>query len=281
MNLVNSEVVHETFGKGNVVNYNESYIRIHFKSGNKRFVFPDAFKKHIAFIDQRATNVVKEKMKAKEEERRKEALILQKKKALEEEKQRVLEEKKRRANCKINPKIQSVFWCEPEENIFEEWNVFTGEIKTGKKKGQPRKLARMNGNSACLITKRESHIPEEDRQILGLFLAEESFNGRKCEDGYIKAHPKYRLRLSKKESEKMLFWNYYHDKNFPNNTTWNSGRQRYFDNLWMAQVLRDIVSLREGLDEKEDAESFFQYFCEINQINKVELPKAEGALKQD
>lgn len=281
MNLVNREVVHETFGKGNVVNYDESYIRIHFKSGNKRFVFPDVFKKHIEFIDQRATNIVKEKMAIKEEERRKEELILQKEKALEEERQRVLEEQKRRANCKVHPKIQSVFWCKAGEDIFEEWKVFTGEIKSGKKKGQPRRLARMTGNSACLITKRESDIPEKDRRILGFYLTKEFFDGRECEDGYIKAHPKYRLRLSEKESEKMLFWNYYYDNKSPKETTWNSGRQRYFDNIWMAQILRDIVSLRDGLDEKKDAESFFRHFCEINQIDIQELPEPNGALNQE
>lgn len=280
MNLVDREVIHGTFGKGNVVNYDDSYIQISFKSGDKRFVFPDVFRKHVKFIDQNATNLVKEKIEKKEEELRKQELILKEEKAIAREKQRILDQKKQMKNHKVNPKIQSVFWIESEDEnkIFEEWRIFTGEIKSGKKKGQPRKLARMNGKSACLITSRKDHLLEKDRQILGMFMTNDLFDGRLCEDGYITAHLKYRLRLSKEESEKMLFWNYYGDKNFPKKTTWNSGKQRYFDNVWMAQILRDIISLKEDTEEREEAEKFFEYFCMVNLIDKDHLKEPNGAL---
>lgn len=280
MDLVNKEVIHDTFGKGNVVNYSDSYIKINFESGEKRFVFPDIFGKYITFIDKEASELVKGKLKEKNEKERRRRQILKEKRALERERQKILEQRKKMKNIKIYPEIQSVFWCneDEEENIFTDWRVFTGEIKSGKKKGQPRKLARMTQNSACLITSRDSDEEEDKRQILGAFMTEESFNGRLCEDGYIKAHPKYKIRLSKEESEKMLFWNYYFDKKSPKKTTWNSGRQRYFDNTWMAQILRDIISLKK--DEKEIAEvqEFFDYFCRINHINKDELSEIEGAL---
>ena len=280
MDLVNKEVIHETFGKGNVVNYNDSYIKINFESGDKRFVFPDIFIEHIAFIDQRAANLVEKRMEKKREERKEKALILKKEKDLEAERQYILDQKSRMKNSKVLPKIQSVFWCEAEEEdeIFTEWSIFTGEIKTGKRKGQPRQLARMDKNSACLLTKREDNMPEKDRQILGVFMTNEFFNGRLCEDGYITAHPEYRLQLSKEESEKMLFWNYYVDTKDCKSTIWNSGRQRYFDNIYMAQVLWDIISLKEDTEEQRYAQSFFEYFCRINLINKDELPNPNGAL---
>lgn len=279
MNLADKKVVHETFGKGNVVNYNDSYIKINFESGNKKFIFPDAFRKYITFTDQRATDLVRKKIQQKEEKLKKEELILEREKALEQKRQDLLEEKENMKNRRIHPQIQSVFWPkEQEDQIFTEWRVFTGRIKTGKREGQPRQLVRMNQNSACLITKREPSMLEEGRQILGVFMPEETFSGRSCEDGYIIAHPEYRLRLSEQESEKMLFWNYYVDKRFPNKTTWNSGSHRYFDNIWMAQILRDIVSLKEKPQEQKEAQSFFEYFCRIHEIEEDELLKPNGAL---
>lgn len=280
MDLVNHEVIHGVFGKGNVVNCDDSYIKINFKSGDKRFVFPDVFKKHIKFIDQKAANMVKEKMEIKEKELKELELILKEERAIEQERLRIEEQIKKMKNGKINPKIQSVFWCKNDEEdlIFQDWKIFTGKIKSGKKQGEPRQFARMNSKSTCLLTRREDDVSESDRQILGLFMVEETFDGRTCEDGYILAHQEYKIKLTEDESKKMLFWNYYVDKKFPEKTVWNSGRQRYFDNLWMAQILRDIVSLRSETKEKEEAKKFFEYFCDVNLIDKNGLPEAEGAL---
>lgn len=287
MNLVNEKVLHKTFGKGNVINYNKSYIKVNFKSGEKRFVFPDAFRKYIEFTDQAATNLVNKKLKIAEKKRKEEeekrkiqALAIKKAKALKKEQEYILKQRKRIKSGKVNSVIQSVFWCQPdeEEKVFSDWKVFTGTVKSGKSKGQPRRLARMNKNSGCLLTKREDTMAEEDRQILGVFMANESFDGRSCEDGYIRAHPEYRIQLSEEESEKMLFWNYYADKDSSLKTIWNSGRQRYFDNMWMAQILRDIINVKKDPREKEYAQNFFDYFCKVNFISQAELPEANGAL---
>lgn len=282
MNFVGEEVIHSAFGKGSVIDYDESYINIKFESGEKRFVFPDVFKEYVEFTNQKAKDVISEKLQKRAEKREEEEERLRQERAVEEERLQLLEQRQRRKNKKIHPKIQSVFWCkkEEEEKCFDEWRVFTGTIKSGQRKGEPRRLARMNQNSACLLTKRSSDAEEGDRQILGLFMASESFDGRECEDGYIVAHPDHRIQFTKEESEKMLFWNYYVDKKFPTQMVWNSGRQRYFDNIWMAQILRDVIALREDPKEKEAAQAFFDYFCQINLIDKDELPAPNGALKR-
>lgn len=283
INLVNKQVTHKSFGKGNVVNYNDSYIKIHFKSGKKRFVFPDAFEKYLTFIDQGAADMVRTKIQKKEIERKKE-LLKQKKeekeKALQREQQRFLERQKSARNPEIYSRSQSVFWCKPEEQekVFTEWSIFVGEIKSGQNKGQPRRLARVNQNSACLLTTRNPNVPEKDRRILGVFMVDEGFSGRNCKDGYIPAHPKYRIRFSKEESEKMFFWNYYTNERYPDRIVWNSGRHRYFDNIWMAQILRDIILLKEESKEQEYVKGFFEYFCRINNINENELPEPSGPL---
>lgn len=282
--LVNKRVTHKVFGEGIVVKYDDSYIEVDFPVGNKTFIFPDTFEKYLTLVDRKAAAVVgklvQERVKEREEEEQ-EARRLQ---ILEnEERQRRLRRRrllKARRTRKIHSRLQSVFWCDPEEldNIFTDWQIFTGVIKSGLKKGQPRRLARMDQNSACLLTLRSQEVSEKERRIIGAFMVSENFDVRKTDDGFIPAHSEYRLKLSKQESDKMLFWNYYINKRYPHRMTWNTGRHRYFDNKWMAKILRDIISLREDPKEKEQVQKFFDYFCDINQINKEKLPKASGAL---
>lgn len=280
MNLVNKVVTHESFGKGNVIKCSDSYIKIHFQTGDKRFVFPDAFKKYLTLMDQKAANSVKVKIQKKEKERQEKALKLKEEKALQAKRQSLLKRRESIKQLKAHPRLQSAFRCKDEEveELFTEWHVFTGVIKSGQKKGQPRKLARINYNSGCLLTVRDNDELEEDRRILGIFMVDENFDGGLCNDGYIPAHPEYRIQLSEDESKKMLFWNYYINKRYPNKMVWNSGRQRYFDNIWMGQILRDIVSIKKNPQEQEYAQRFFKYFCQINGIEKKELPKPNGAL---
>ncbi|NLJ76709.1 MAG: hypothetical protein GX325_05560 [Peptococcaceae bacterium] len=109
-------------------------------------------------------------------------------------------------------------------------------------------------------------------------MVNENFNARKCQDGFIPAHSEYRLRLSEQESEKMLFWNYYINKKYPHRMTWNTGRHRYLDNKWVAQILQDIVSLKRLPQEREHVQRFFKYFCRMNEIDMEKLPGPKGAL---
>ena len=112
-------------------------------------------------------------------------------------------------------------------------------------------------------------------------MVEENFIGKLRDDGIIPAHTTYRLKLSEKEAKQMLFWNYYINEKYPNNMTWRTGKFRYFDNIWMAQILRDLVSLKSNTKEKEFAQQFFEYFCKMNQINYGEIPQPNGALMQN
>lgn len=282
MDFLNEKVIHKTFGEGSIINFDDTYVKISFKSGDKKFRFPDAFKDYITFIDKKATNVVSKKIEERDEELKIEQLVLQKEADLEREKLSILNQIERTKNSKIHPSRQSVFWCEPNEElqIFTDWKVFSGEIKSGNKKGEPRRFVRMNQSSASLITGIKDGMPEEDRRILGMFMPNETFDGRLCADGYIEAHPEYRIHLSEAESKKMLFWNYYVDEKSPTKTIWNSGRQRYFENVWMAQILRDIVDLRKKPEEQKHAKAFFEYFCKVNFIDQRQLPNANGALKR-
>lgn len=289
INLVNKQVMHETFGRGNVINCDESYIKIHFPSGKKKFVFPDAFKGYLTFLDQDAARLVKVKIEKKDRRIREKELRLKRKMALRREEQkrafrkrqsRLSKKRKASGDNEALLRSQSVFWIEPEEKefIFKDWNVFVGLVNSGARKGQPRRLVRINQNSACLLTGRKTGEKEEGRQILGMFMVDRGFSSRRSSDGYIPAHPDHRIHLTDAESRKMLFWNYYDNSNNPGSIVWRSGRHRYFDNIWMAQILRDIVDLRKGGDEEKEAQNFLKYFCQMNNIDIENIPEAKGAL---
>ncbi|MEX3712365.1 malate synthase [Cytobacillus horneckiae] len=281
MNLINKKVTHKRFGMGSIVKHNDSSIEILFATENKKFVFPDVFGKHLKLHDKSAAisleKIIQEKeMERKEEEWKKE----EEKKLLRKKQELRLEYEKLMKNHKLHPESQMVFWCDTDEqnSSFSEWKVFSGAIKSGNNKGKPNKPIRLHQNSAVLLTAIDSSMPEKDRRILGVYMVNEGFVGKLCEDGNIPAHTKYRLQLTEQESDQMLFWEYYVNEKFPQKMSWNTGKYRYFDNSWMAQILHDIVSLKSDPKERELAQQFFEHFCKMNQITEQELPKPNGAL---
>ncbi|MCM3176389.1 malate synthase [Cytobacillus horneckiae] len=281
MNLINKKVTHKRFGMGSIVKHNDSSIEILFATENKKFVFPDVFGKHLKLHDKSAAisleKIIQEKeMERKEEEWKKE----EEKKLLRKKQELRLEYEKLMKNHKLHPESQMVFWCDTDEqnSSFLEWKVFSGAIKSGNNKGKPNKPIRLHQNSAVLLTAIDSGMPEKDRRILGVYMVNEGFVGKLCEDGNIPAHTKYRLQLTEQESDQMLFWEYYVNEKFPQKMSWNTGKYRYFDNSWMAQILHDIVSLKSDPKERELAQQFFEHFCKMNQITEQELPKPNGAL---
>lgn len=281
MNLINKKVTHKRFGIGSIVKHNDSSIEIHFGSENKRFVFPDVFGKHLKIHDKSDAKLLEEIIQKKEIERKEEEWKKEEEKILQRKKLVLrLEHEKLMHNHKLHPASQMVFWCDSEEqdSSFSEWKVFSGILKSGNNKGKPNKPSRLHQNSAVLLTAKDSSMLEKDRRILGVYMVNENFVGKLCEDGYIPAHSKYKIQLTEQESDQLLFWHYYINEKFPEKMTWNTGKYRYFENLWMAQILLDIVSLKSDTDERELAQQFFKHFCKMNQITAQELPKPNGAL---
>jgi hypothetical protein len=283
MNLIKKEVTHRVYGQGNVVDLSDGFVEVQFGTGNKKFVFPDAFGTHLILKDQDASNFINKIKEEHEMELRLEEERKAEERAVQIKEQQIrLEAENLLKNLKIHPTSQAVFWCEKEEQekVFEEWSVFTGAVKSGEKKGKINRPARLHQNSACLLTKREPDEQEKERRILGAFMVGTNFVGKLCQDGIIHAHEEYRLQLTEEESKKMLFWNYYVKEKSPHSITWNTGRYRYFDNILMAQILRDIVSIREKTPKQDDAQRFFDHFCNMNRIDKAQLPEPNGALKR-
>jgi hypothetical protein len=279
VNLINEEITHKVFGNGSIVDHDGSVITVDFTDGIKKFVYPDAFGKFIKLNNRNTAQalqkiIAKKEMEKEELERKREEVKAQQ--ALEQQRRENLK------NYKIHESSQIVLWLDEEElqDVFTDWRASTGKVQNGKDKGQPNKAARLRPNSACLLTARGSDQPETERRILGLYMIDEAFSGDLSDDGMISAHTKFRIKLTEQEAEKMLLWNYYINKNFPQRMSWNSGKFRYFDNVWTAQILKDIVGLRTDQEYIEQAENFLEYFCQMNLLDMANIPEANGALKR-
>ncbi|WP_301109709.1 malate synthase [Sporosarcina sp.] len=278
MNLVNEEITHNVFGEGNIVEHEESFITVDFNKNLKKFVYPDAFENFITLNDRdiaKSLEQVFSKRKAEEK-------VLEKKRI--EEKENQMREQQRREilkNHKIHESSQIVFWLDEteQEDVFTDWKISTGSIQSGKNKGQPNKVARLSANSAGILTARASDQQETERLILGLYMVEETFTGNLDADGMVPSHTKYRIQLSEQEAEKMPFWNYYVNKNYPDRASWNSGKFRYFDNIWTAQILKDLIALKKDEEQIKEAEQFLEYFCKMNAIDIDNIPEANGILR--
>lgn len=279
MNLINEEITHKVFGEGNIVEHEGSIITVDFNEEIRKFVYPDAIGKFIKLNDPNTAKTFKKVMTKRQEEL--EALERERE---EERLRQELEEQRRERlkNLKIHDSSQIVFWLDEEEQqqVFTDWHVSTGVIQSGKNKGQPNKAARLRPNSASVLTVREPDQAEEERRILGIYMVHETFSGDLSEDGLVPAHTDYRIMLTEEESAKMLFWNYYINKSYPERIAWNSGKFRYFDNLWTAQILKDLIALRTDEESIKQAESFLEYFCRMNVIEMDDIPEASGALKR-
>lgn len=281
MNLIDKKVTHKVFGEGNIINQSDSSVEVRFAAENKKFLYPDAFAKFLILHDTKGAESVAQMIQEKKDELMEIESQKEAERLRQEEKSKMLAEYERLMhNHKLHGESQMVFWCDEKETaeVFENWNVFTGMVKSGAKKGKPSQAVRLHRNSAVLLTAREANSNEQSRRILGMYMVKEDFIGKLSEDGNVPAHSMYKIQLTEEESEKLLFWNYYTYKNAPEKLSWNTGKYRYFDNAWMAQILKDIVAMKEDESEKQLAQSFLNYFCKMNQITVNEIEAPAGVL---
>jgi len=165
-----------------------------------------------------------------------------------------------------------------ESQMLREWKAMAGIVQRGDRSGQPMKLNKVQNNSLCLLTTRLPSTREEDRFIFGVFLVDENYEGDNFEEGYVSTKSKYKIKLSPKEAEEMLFWSYHANENQSEVARWSSGLHRYFNDEQAIQILRDLALIKEGTEDEELAEEFLQYFARINGIDIDSVTEKNGAL---
>lgn len=165
-----------------------------------------------------------------------------------------------------------------ESQMLRDWRALAGIVQRGERVGQPMRLNKVQNNSLCVLTTRMPHSIEKDRFIFGVFLVDETYEGDNSEEGYVSTKSKYKIKLSPKEAEKMLFWNYHANENQPEVARWSSGLHRYFEDEQAIQILQDIKTIKNGTKDQELASEFLDYFARINNIDISNIPEKNGAL---
>ena len=254
MQLIGQTVNHEVFGKGVVTGRDQQTMTVHFPEGNKMFLYPEAFSKYLVAQNRELQDLILSKYHAQEEAR----LAKERAELARWEKEAALR------NRKIPSRSQGVFDIQPDalKDAFASWTVSTGTYLSGYSKGDPRIPDRMGPNSLCLMTVRRPGTVEAQRQIVGMFMAPEDFDGSACEDGRITAHPKYRLQLPADRS--IPFWPYI--TSVSSKQKWGNTVFKYLPNELGEQILRD---LRGSCPDSQTVRDFYDYFCTLNHLDPV------------
>ena len=173
---------------------------------------------------------------------------------------------------------ESDFICY-EARMLLDWKCQAGSVETGIDSGKLKTLRNVREGSLAVMTTRDPDTADYSRYIFGVFLIDEYFEGDQEECGYVAGHSKWRIELKPDEARQVLFWNYYVNKNAPEKMVFGSGLFRYLSDVKAAQILRDIVRVKQDAEEKAFAEEFYNHFCGLTGIDGDSLPEPRGALR--
>lgn len=263
MDLSDIPVLHKVFGKGSICECDEDTVSVSFGSGIKKFIFPDAFRNHLILTDIKGKQYVDGILKNIDRENKLRA----------EKDLRDVERRKLFSKLPLHKSSQAAFGFIDNnmQDVLDNWSVFIGNYRSGYNRGNPRTPSRIYPNSACLLTYLGEKEPEENRLIWGVFMADEDFSGPDCNDGIIPAHKKFRIILDENERKGFPFWSYFDSELKPGKLKWGSVEAKYFSNNTMAQILYDILAVKQGTEQQKLCEGFIEYFCEMNKINIKQL----------
>ncbi len=59
MNLLGTVITHSAFGEGTILEHTGNYLVISFAQGQKEFLYPNAFSKHISAVDPEVADFIK------------------------------------------------------------------------------------------------------------------------------------------------------------------------------------------------------------------------------
>lgn len=70
MDIIGKEVLHKTLGVGTIIGQEGKTLSVHFESKDTKFIYPDAFKQHLTFVDPDASSQMANELAAIEEEKK-------------------------------------------------------------------------------------------------------------------------------------------------------------------------------------------------------------------
>ena len=251
--IVGKSVSHTAFGAGTVAALAGNVMTVSFKSGEKKFVYPDAFGDFLTLADAQAQQAVDKQLadnKAK--------LNRQNKK-----RQAELKRRQKLMSFKIVPNSHAAFNITPQQakSVFADWTVSTGTYLSGYSKGSPKIADKLKPNSVCLLTECPEGHPEADRLITGAFMVQEDFFGEDVTNGKITAHPLYRLRVP--QELRLHFWDNV-GQSVP--ARWGSLAFKYCSSEVVSKILRKLAEASFDSENRQEASDFYSYYCAVNRL---------------
>ena len=155
-----------------------------------------------------------------------------------------------------------------ESKMLRIWRAAAGTINHGTRAGTRLKLKNTEPNKLAVLTTRLPKSTEEERIIFAVFMIGLNYDGDEREEGFVTAHKDYRIELTPEEAKRMLFWNYYKNKN-TDMVIWGTGLYRYFDDITAVRILKDIIQIKSERDATA-AKALLEYFMEVNRITLTE-----------
>ena len=167
-----------------------------------------------------------------------------------------------------------------ESVMLKDWDGFTGITQKSEGDNKPVIIKNAKPNALAMLTTRLPKTTDSERFIFAVYLMGEHFEGDNVKDGFVESHPKFKLKLTVEETNKIKFWNYYFNQNKPERMVLGSGIHRYLTDIQSAQVLRDILEAKKGKEDEALAKEFFDYFCQIKVLKPEDLVEPQGALQK-
>lgn len=178
---------------------------------------------------------------------------------------------------RIREEFESGFLCY-ECKIFSDWS-----IKAGRSRFDQAYDWSLRKDRLLVLTTADSDNLEEERMIIGAFLINNSYpkDEKNNKEAYATSYEQYRLKLTKEESAKIKFWNYYSYEN-TDSIKWGTRLLRYFDDAIGSRILKDMVDVicesNRTEIEKNNARSFLNKFLNDISLNEDDIPEKSGTL---
>ncbi len=159
-------------------------------------------------------------------------------------------------------KVREDFLCYESKTLVD-WKAYAG-YDNAKNPPRPRRFNQLCSSGVALLTT----VPngEDDRYIFGLFKIAKYFEGSEDQEGYLEAHPKYRIEFTKEESKQMRFWDFYSNKN-SEKEQWGTGLFRYLSNQQILEVFRKALEVKQGKEDYELLKELANVFCQEKNLS--------------
>lgn len=158
-----------------------------------------------------------------------------------------------------------------ESEVFSKW-IWTpgGNFKTK----EPFIIRFVGKGKVAILTTGFSNTPESERKIVGFFKIDDV-----TEDGHcIHASRKFRLRLTLDEAKQLNYWSYYRNEGNPKLIRWSQPRFRYLEDMQVAAILHDILSIVHDASTKSMVAQLLKTDFPIYSDNR---PTVKGAIDND